>query len=146
MHTSVHSFRLSFICCILALHPGVGTLKVLRLQQSIKDIYSAPAVHIFWFFPYSLKISLVLVFSEKAHLPEITALACSMRLFEEELLLWLGEPSWWQATLGSRSATALIPQLCSSTWHQANDVFQKMTQKIPHLQRSPGNISLCLWP
>lgn len=57
--TSVRSFILSFICYLLDLHPGVGTLKVLSLQQSIEDRYSALVVHMLWFFPYSLKMSLV---------------------------------------------------------------------------------------
>ena len=48
---SVHSFIYSYFSYLLDFHPGVGTEKALRLQQSheIKDMYSALVAHIFWF-------------------------------------------------------------------------------------------------
>ena len=142
-----HSFIHSFIHLLYS-----GSLlwcrdfkKVLSLQQSIKDMYSAPAVHTFWFFPCSLKTSLVFSIFWKS------SPSWNHRASLKDEALWRGglsvawEVSWWQATLGSRSAPLWDHSCAPPPGSRLMTPSREWPRRRPHLRRSPRNIPLCLW-
>ena len=130
MHTSVRSFILSFICYLFDLHPGVGILKALRLQQSLKDILCPCSTYVL--------IPSLLTENESGFQCFLICLPSwnhCISLMHKALQRGVLFVAWGALTVTShpvrlqKCPCLLSMWLCTSTWHQANDILEEMTFK-----------------